>query len=96
MSYRTIVTGIVYTELNHRADRRVIGWWNTLEDAILGLQHFGDECRWSYALFEEFYEGFHPCTKQKAWMKYDLDDSEWKPFTPEETDFVRCINHAMG
>jgi hypothetical protein len=81
-------------ELN--ADSRVIGWWSTIEDALIGLGHFGDECKWSYALFEEFYEGFHPWTRQKMWMKYDNTDHEWKVYHPEESDFTRCINHAIG
>jgi hypothetical protein len=94
MKDRTIVTCIVYEEMELNSASRVIGWWNTLGDAIVGLGHFGDECRWSYALFEEFYEGFHPYTKQRMWMKYV--DSEWQLFDPEESDFTRCINHAIG
>jgi hypothetical protein len=96
MNHRTIVTCKVYTELDFKGDSRVIGWWNDLERALEGLGNFGTECKWSYALFEEFYEGFHPFTKQKMWMKYDDEESEWRVYKPEETSFVRCINHAMG
>ena len=96
MNHRTIVTCIVYTELSHQADRRVIGWWNDFEQALEGLDNFGTECKWSYALLEEFYDGFHPYTKDKMWMKYDHEEDMWKVHKPEPTSFVRCINHAMG
>lgn len=90
---RTIFTTKVYVSLDHMSDSRVIGWRSSLADAITDLNNFGDECRWLYAIIEEFYEGFHPQTKSVTWLSYA---DGWEQFTPTPTSFVRCINHAIG
>lgn len=94
---RTIFTCKVYVSLDFDSvnDSRVIGWWSRIEDALTGLGNFGDECKWSYAVIEEFREGFHPETKQATWMKYDDMISRWCPLL-EHNGFTNCINHAIG
>ncbi len=99
MHNKTIITCKVYEMLDLNSRERVIGWWTSLELALEGLVNFGDECRWNYAIFEEFDEGLHPQTIQKMWMKFDNETFVWKPYhseNSEENVFMSCINHAIG
>lgn len=93
LSKTTIFTAKVYTEMKAGADSRVFGWWTTFDRAKEGLDNFGDECKWSYAVIEEFYEGMHPMTASAIWFKYG--DNGWEPHS-ENSNMTRCINHAIG
>lgn len=95
MIERTIITCKVYEELTLNSSSRVIGWWESLESAIIALIEFGTECRWSYAIFEQFGSGTHPIPKQTLWMKYNDDTGKWE-ITKELTTLTTCVNHAIG
>lgn len=95
----TIFVVQVLEELAMYSEKRNIGWFESYDDAHKGLQNFGDERRWDYALIEELCSGVHGYAVSTHWFKYNNDEYEWETYeTPckNQSCFMACVNHTIG
>lgn len=91
---KTIIVATVFVNLDFDSIKRTVGWWSSWENAKNGLDSFGDESLYSYAVLEEFAEGLHPFTVKKQWYRFN---KVWETFVPDDNNsFCHCINFGIG
>lgn len=70
-----------YGRISH--DTKRAGWYKELGDLYDNLKKSGEslvECRWSYLVIENSFDGLGYCVKQdwEVWMKFNDENKLWE------------------